>query len=95
MPRIANILILCANKTTVESYKALKILQEFCANTTVPGCKNWERIDIYYTGLNLLETTNMPRETINGQGNREITPWGMKLPRNTNTGTIPVITNIT
>jgi len=90
MPRIANILVLCANKTTIESYKALKILQEFCANTTVPGCKHWERIDIYYTGLNLLTTANMPRETIHQEGAKEITPWGMKLPRNTNTGIIPV-----
>lgn len=90
MPRTANILILCANKSSVDKYKALKILQEFCASTTVVGCKYWEKIDFYYTGLNLLRTTNMPRETIDQNGNREITPWGMKIPRNTNTGMIPV-----
>ena len=74
MLRIANILILCANKQTVDSYKGLKILQDFCANPAVPGCMYWQRIDIYYTGLNLLETTNMPRETINQLENKEITP---------------------
>jgi len=90
MTRTANILILCANKSTIDNYKALKILQEFCASTTVAGCKYWEKIDFYYTGLNLLTTTNMPRETIDANGNREITPWGMKIPRNINIGMIPI-----
>jgi hypothetical protein len=90
MPRTATILVLCANKRSVESYKALKIIQEFCANTDVPGCKYWEKIDIYYAGLNLLDTTRMPNTTFDEQGNREITPWGMKIPRNSNLGVIPV-----
>ena len=93
MPRIANILILCANKQTVDSYKGLKILQEFCANTTVPGCKYWEEINIYYTGEKLLDTTNIPTGTIDENGDRQINSWTMKLPRNPGTsksGTIPI-----
>jgi len=61
----ANILVLCANKNSIESMKAINIIQEFCNKTLHPiGFENWNKINIYYTGIDLSDITILSQSTI-------------------------------
>ena len=61
----ANILVLCANKNSIESMKAINIIQEFCNKTLHPiGFENWNKINIYYAGMDLSDITILSQPII-------------------------------
>jgi len=61
----ANILVLCANKNSIESMKAISIIQKFCNKTLHPiGFENWNKINIYYTGIDLSDITILSQPII-------------------------------
>ena len=61
----ANILVLCANKNSIESMKAINVIQEFCNKTLHPiGFENWNKINIYYAGMDLSDITILSQPII-------------------------------
>lgn len=60
----ANILVLCADKTSIESMRAINIIQEFCNKTLEIGCQHWNKINIYYSGMNLSHITISSEPTL-------------------------------
>lgn len=60
----ANILVLCANKNSIESMKAINIIQEFCNKTLSIGCEDWNKINIYYSGIKLSNITISSQPTL-------------------------------
>lgn len=47
-----NILILCANETSIKNLKTMNIMKQMC-DTNVLKCDHWTKIHFYYSGMDL------------------------------------------